>query len=68
MEGGFILQLCYSRPKPGEGLIPEGVDNFNFVVIGVSDQDHILFRYKVHAHGVLQLGFCANTVQISVGV
>jgi hypothetical protein len=68
MEGGFVLQLCYSRSKPGKCLIPEGVNNFNFVVISVSDKDHILLRYKVYTHGVLQLGFSPDTIQVSVGM
>lgn len=68
VESRFILKLCDARPEPGESFVSEGIYHFDFVVIGVSHQYYVLLGDEVHAHGVLQLGFSANTIEVSISM
>lgn len=50
--GGAVFKANFRgfrAAQPGKRLIAEWVYNFNFVIISVSNYDHILLRNKMHS-------------------
>lgn len=68
LKCGIIHQFVLSIAQPREDLVSERIHNLDLVVVGVSYDDHILLRNEVHSERMLQFGFYANTINITVSM
>lgn len=66
VKGLLIFEHRIAVPQPGKYFVVEWVNDFYFVIIGISHDDDVLLRNKGESEGVLQLGVLSLPINISV--